>query len=198
LLLRTGSTTNDPNHHSSVSVTLQPATSLRVLPCLAYHCYTSAPAFGQQLLPSWRHLRILGRLSHDEYLEVPAIIMAATARQLRITPSATFLMPRSSAPIVLSSWRWGQIYAREYSHQLLPSLSIAIPGLQIRLPQIFEDIWESVLKAVPKKKTSHAKKRHRQMAGKALKDVHSLCTCPGCGHTKRMHRLCPQCMGSKF
>lgn len=50
------------------------------------------------------------------------------------------------------------------------------------------------MKAVPKKKTSHSKKRHRQMAGKALKDVNNLCKCPVCGGTKRMHHLCETCM----
>ncbi|GAO16237.1 hypothetical protein UVI_02000190 [Ustilaginoidea virens] len=32
------------------------------------------------------------------------------------------------------------------------------------------------------------------MAGKALKDVNSLCQCPGCGETKRTHRLCQRCL----
>ncbi|KAH6851087.1 WD40-repeat-containing domain protein [Chaetomium sp. MPI-CAGE-AT-0009] len=40
------------------------------------------------------------------------------------------------------------------------------------------------------------KKRHRQMAGKALKDVNSLCKCPACGELKRMHYLCPHCAKS--
>ncbi|KAK0707003.1 hypothetical protein B0T26DRAFT_621885, partial [Lasiosphaeria miniovina] len=61
------------------------------------------------------------------------------------------------------------------------------------IPSLLEDIWESVLRAVPKKKTSHMKKRHRQMAGKALKDVTALCKCPACGQIKRMHYLCPSC-----
>ena len=54
--------------------------------------------------------------------------------------------------------------------------------------------WESVLRAVPKNKVSHSKKRSRQMAGKALKDVNHLCKCPGCGETKRTHRLCQTCL----
>ncbi|KAM5433951.1 Ski complex subunit Rec14 [Microsporum canis] len=62
------------------------------------------------------------------------------------------------------------------------------------LPSLLSDIWESVLRAVPKKKTSHMKKRHRQMAGKALKDNISLNTCPACGKTKRAHLLCPHCV----
>ena len=62
------------------------------------------------------------------------------------------------------------------------------------IPSLFSDIWDSVLRAVPKKKTSHMKKRHRQMAGKALKDVKSLNACPGCGQPKRAHFLCSDCV----
>lgn len=70
------------------------------------------------------------------------------------------------------------------------SISLNVPGL-------LSDIWESVLRAVPKKKTSHMKKRHRFMAGKALKDVKSLNKCPGCGQLKRAHLLCPHCVKGK-
>jgi ribosomal protein L32 len=35
------------------------------------------------------------------------------------------------------------------------------------------------------------------MAGKALKDVTSLCKCPACGELKRMHFLCPHCSYSE-
>ncbi|KAL1967506.1 hypothetical protein VTN77DRAFT_3021 [Rasamsonia byssochlamydoides] len=62
------------------------------------------------------------------------------------------------------------------------------------IPSFLSDIWDSVLRAVPKKKTSHMKKRHRQMAGKALKDVKNLTTCSGCGQIKRAHVLCPDCV----
>ncbi|KAF2399271.1 hypothetical protein EJ06DRAFT_557739 [Trichodelitschia bisporula] len=59
---------------------------------------------------------------------------------------------------------------------------------------LIRDVWESVLRAVPKKKTSHMKKRHRQMAGKALKDVTALNRCSACGRAKRAHVLCPYCV----
>ena len=36
------------------------------------------------------------------------------------------------------------------------------------------------------------------MAGKALKDVNSLCKCPACGSLKRMHHLCPYCMKGRL
>ena len=38
------------------------------------------------------------------------------------------------------------------------------------------------------------KKRHRFMAGKALKDVNNLNKCSACGSVKRTHLLCPYCV----
>ena len=80
----------------------------------------------------------------------------------------------------------------------MPAVGVAIPSAIQNIPSLLQDIWEGILKAVPKKKTSHMKKRHRQMAGKALKDVTSLNKCPACGRTKKMHTLCPTCMGRKL
>lgn len=79
---------------------------------------------------------------------------------------------------------------------LLPRISLSIPAISLNLPSLpsLEEIWDGLLKAVPKKKTSHSKKRHRQMAGKALKDETALCHCPSCGRMKRMHLLCPHCL----
>lgn len=101
---------------------------------------------------------------------------------------AAALLPRISSPTILS-----RVSFRQFTQKLFPSLSIAIPGVSLNLPTI-DDIWESVLRAVPKNKVSHSKKRSRQLAGKALKDVNSLCRCPGCGETKRTHRLCQTCL----
>merc|ERR1712187_135819 len=67
-------------------------------------------------------------------------------------------------------------------------------GLSLTFPGLLSDIWDSVLRAVSKKKVSHMKRRHRQMAGKALKDVKNLNTCSGCGQVKRAHVLCPHCV----
>lgn len=82
------------------------------------------------------------------------------------------------------------------SRSLLAS-SISIPAISISIPGLLSDIWEGILKAVPKKKTSHMKKRHRQLAGKALKDVNAVNTCPGCGKPKKAHTLCPYCVAGK-
>ncbi|KAF4962024.1 hypothetical protein FSARC_9857 [Fusarium sarcochroum] len=101
---------------------------------------------------------------------------------------AASIIPQLSTPRLLSA-----VSFRQFTQKLFPSLSIAVPGVSLNLPTI-DDIWESVLRAVPKNKVSHSKKRSRQMAGKALKDVNNLCRCPGCGEPKRTHRLCHTCL----
>ena len=73
--------------------------------------------------------------------------------------------------------------------------SIFVPSLSTT---IWADVWESILRAVPKKKTSHSKKRSRFLAGKALKDVTNLNHCSGCGNVKRAHLLCPYCVKGRF
>lgn len=79
----------------------------------------------------------------------------------------------------------------------LPTLTpaLAVPAaIHLNLPGTLSGIWESILKAVPKKKTSYSKKRMRQLAGKALKDITSLNRCPGCGRLKRAHIICKHCL----
>lgn len=72
---------------------------------------------------------------------------------------------------------------------------ITIPAaIRIGVPSILAEIWDSILRAVPKKKTSHRKKRQRFLAGKALKDVTALNKCSACGNVKRAHLLCPFCV----
>jgi ribosomal protein L32 len=59
-------------------------------------------------------------------------------------------------------------------------------------------IWEGVLRAVPKQRTTHSRSRHRQMAGKALKDLINIVKCPSCGRPKKSHFLCPYCVHGVF
>ncbi|KAI1780849.1 hypothetical protein F4818DRAFT_397052 [Hypoxylon cercidicola] len=122
----------------------------------------------------------------------------AAIQQLRMA-SAFSLFPRiTSTNFTASSFRSTVLYTRQGQDSRLPSISalaIAIPAAISNIPSLLGDIWEGILRAVPKKKTSHMKKRHRQMAGKALKDVTSLNKCPACGGTKKMHTLCSNCMG---
>ncbi|KAF9738691.1 meiotic recombination protein ski8 [Paraphaeosphaeria minitans] len=78
-----------------------------------------------------------------------------------------------------------------------PFAALAIP---LSLPSIpsLSDIWDGLLNAVPKKKTSYMKKRTRFMAGKGLKDLTNLNKCSACGRVKRAHFLCPYCVDGKF
>ncbi|KAI9829749.1 MAG: hypothetical protein M1819_005986 [Sarea resinae] len=106
-------------------------------------------------------------------------------------------LPQLSAATPSIRTRSAIVFSRQLSIPLFPSLSIAIPAaVQLHLPSLIPGIWESILRAVPKKKTSHMKKRHRQMAGKALKDVTHLNKCSACGNVKRAHLLCPYCVQS--
>ena len=134
---------------------------------------------------------------HLGYTTARAMALAAPSQQLRA--AAPSLLSRLFSVPASPTSRFSLVSARQPS---IPSFLLAAPvSIQLNLPSIpslLEDIWESVLRAVPKKKTSHMKKRHRQMAGKALKDVTSLCKCPACGQTKKMHYLCPHCTASQL
>ncbi|KAF6844121.1 54S ribosomal protein L32, mitochondrial [Colletotrichum musicola] len=118
--------------------------------------------------------------------------MAASAAAMAAQPLRR--MPQISAPVLFNSTRIFSLYSRQL---LLPAVSAALPAINLNIPAWLGGIWESILRAVPKKKTSHSKKRHRQMAGKALKDI-KLCNCPACGQPKRQHVVCANCLSSKI
>lgn len=55
--------------------------------------------------------------------------------------------------------------------------------------------WSGLLRAAPKQRTSHQKKRQRQLAGNnQQKPLRNLNRCPACGHVKRAHTLCMNCV----
>ncbi|SRR6266498_4325717 len=54
------------------------------------------------------------------------------------------------------------------------------------------EILGPILWAVPKKKTSHSKKRMRS-ANKGLKDKTNIVDCLGCGQKHLIHHLCHNC-----
>ncbi|KAL2011824.1 hypothetical protein VTN00DRAFT_4542 [Thermoascus crustaceus] len=111
------------------------------------------------------------------------------------SPAFPQFLPRLFLPTLTSLSSPASLWAQYLQRSSVVSDTILKPvAISLSLPALLSDIWESVLRAVPKKKTSHMKKRHRQMAGKALKDVKSLNTCPGCGQIKRAHVLCPDCV----
>ena len=57
------------------------------------------------------------------------------------------------------------------------------------------DLWDSILKAVPKKKTTHSKTRMRS-ATKGLKDRTDINNCSACGKPKLAHTICLDCFTS--
>ncbi|KAA8911946.1 hypothetical protein TRICI_003632 [Trichomonascus ciferrii] len=67
-------------------------------------------------------------------------------------------------------------------------------GISIRLP-LPTGKDDGLVNAVPKKKTSHRKKRQRQLAGKKqIHPLNNLNRCPSCGNYKRAHTLCMHCV----
>ncbi|KAM3420845.1 hypothetical protein BST61_g4085 [Cercospora zeina] len=113
-------------------------------------------------------------------------------------PSASFLsvfLPVVRARLLPQEAAVRQIPLLHQIQRLRAAASL-LPAVLVPIPSLLEQIWDGILKAVPKKKTSHMKKRHRQMAGKALKDVTALNKCSACGRLKRAHVLCPYCVNS--
>lgn len=53
-------------------------------------------------------------------------------------------------------------------------------------------LWDSILRAVPKKKTTHSKTRMRS-ATKGLKDRTNINNCSACGQPKLSHYVCGNC-----
>ena len=115
-------------------------------------------------------------------------VLSPASSAMLAFPWAAYLSPtfRSRPAFRLSLQTVHPLYLR------LPLLSLGI-----KIPSIFSELWESILRAVPKKKTSHRKKRQRFMAGKGLKDVINLNKCSACGNVKRAHLLCPYCVKGK-
>ncbi|KAI9229026.1 MAG: hypothetical protein DHS80DRAFT_14643 [Piptocephalis tieghemiana] len=60
-------------------------------------------------------------------------------------------------------------------------------------PSLASLLWDGLLRAVPKSKVSHSRKRMRA-SNKGLKDRQDIVTCSGCGRSKRMHHLCRWCL----
>ena len=140
------------------------------------------------------HFVQLGLYNSQDQLQT---VTMASAHVTTRSILSSFL-PRLSAPTASTTSRNTILFSRQLSLPLLPRLAFAIPSaIQLNVPGLLEGIWESILRAVPKKKTSHMKQRSRRLAGKALKDVTSLNKCSACGNVKRAHFLCPFCVAGK-
>ena len=95
--------------------------------------------------------------------------------------------------------RTGLTVSRKVTSKRLFQFPLALPIIDtLTVSPILFGLWESILRAVPKKKTSHRKKRQRFMAGNVLKDLSSLKKCSACGNVKRAHLLCPYCVKGRL
>lgn len=73
--------------------------------------------------------------------------------------------------------------------------SLPLPGATVGISINWPWSWSGLLQAAPKKRTSHQKKRQRQLAGNnQQKPLRNLNRCPACGHVKRAHTLCMHCV----
>ena len=113
-----------------------------------------------------------------------------------LVPAAA--LSSTSIALVSTQLRTSPLFLQQLTRRILFT-PIAVPAvIRIGVPSILVEIWESILRAVPKKKTSHRKKRQRFLAGKGLKDVTALNKCSACGNVKRAHLLCPFCVNGQF
>ena len=108
-----------------------------------------------------------------------ASLTTMTTRSIRATAIQRYLHQKSCASI------------RPVA-ALLFTPTLSQPIFTIPSPSsLLGTLWESILRAVPKKKTSHSKKRMRA-SNKGLEDRKTV-GCPGCGRQKLPHHLCAHC-----
>lgn len=127
-----------------------------------------------------------------ETAHTTATMATAIGATLPLLRSST-IIPRLSASTFFQTSRPWSLESRQLALPLWSGLAAALPAIRFGIPALLGDIWESILRAVPKKKTTHSKKRSRLLAGKALQDVTAICKCPACGQPKRRHVVCPHC-----
>ncbi|KAL8725389.1 MAG: hypothetical protein Q9181_006440 [Wetmoreana brouardii] len=92
---------------------------------------------------------------------------------LRLALSPAIALPLRH-PIAQPTIPTSALYTQHITRTITLGLANAVAIRLGALPSFLSDLWESLLRAVPKKKTSHRKKRQRFLAGKALQDVTSL------------------------
>ncbi len=74
-----------------------------------------------------------------------------------------------------------------------PALNAPLPVYNDHNTSPQSTLEDCILWAVPKKRTSHSKKRMR-MTHKYLKPKHHYCVCPKCNNLKLRHVLCSYCL----
>ena len=126
---------------------------------------------------------------------LPSAILSIALRYTQTTSSS----PVSILYAVSQTLRRTHITSPRVTNLTIPQMMLGFPTATTYAitSSFLSGLWDSILRAVPKKKTSHRKKRQRFLAGKALKDVTNLNTCSACGEVKRAHLLCPYCVDSR-
>jgi large subunit ribosomal protein L32 len=132
---------------------------------------------------------------HQPFIRRILMVLKMAVTHVTTSTILSSFLPQFSTSAASFASKTTSLKMRQLALPLLPSLSLSLPAaIQLKIPTLLGDLWESVLRAVPKKKTSYMKKRSRFFAGKALKDVTAINRCSGCGHVKRAHLLCPYCV----
>jgi large subunit ribosomal protein L32 len=142
-----------------------------------------------------KHQNLLRRRHHVTHREAHThALTMALARPL--PPLWQTLLPAFNVPARRPLLNLPLLQRLSHPFRTLPTpfAAFTIPSLTIPSIPTLGEIWEGILRAVPKKKTSYRKKRQRFMAGKGIKELTSLSKCSACGRVKRAHILCPYCV----
>lgn len=106
----------------------------------------------------------------------------------------TFLQkpPRrvTTSRMVAQAIKFQQSALSMFSARVMPKLVHSSTALLPRCLGL--GLWDSILRAVPKKKTTHSKTRMRS-ATKGLKDRTNINNCSACGQPKLSHYVCGNC-----
>jgi large subunit ribosomal protein L32 len=104
-------------------------------------------------------------------------------------PAQAVVLQRHALRIAMSWIERPAALQRLQAHAALPALGALALGMGTSL---VHDLWDSILRAVPKKKTTHSKTRMRS-ATKGLKDKFNINNCSACGQPKLANALCGTC-----
>lgn len=157
-------------------------------------------------LPSPVGLAWAGHLGGGAAPVVPPAATAAVAAASPPSPSVTTLfsaaasttdasstsLMHASAGVAVSVGTGGGASALPLSPHPPLSLAGILAGA---ITDTMDWLWDGILRAVPKKKVPHGRKR-RRMTGKYLKPALHIIECKTCGRWKRAHTYCkPSCVG---
>ncbi|KAJ2662688.1 hypothetical protein IWW48_001746 [Coemansia sp. RSA 1200] len=112
-----------------------------------------------------------------------ALALRSAGALVQRTGVAGLLVPRQPYAATAGGWI-GSIF--QNPTRIAGAIGFGLLGL---LNDLLE---QAILRAVPKQRTSHSKKRMR-MANKGLKNRKDIVPCPGCGRPKLISQICKNC-----